>query len=409
MENFFGDFASDGSDFDAGDGNSYKDYYSDDDDLFSLDDVSHSEIHDIRKAWNAHTPISEPLIPTEIDTENGPKSSNSTKCNKDRSNDEGDEIPKGASIAHQYIKKEKLVYVSFDIETAGESCGIVQVSAQIFRMVYRNGATESEIEEETFNKYVQPGKDAIWDEKASSIHGLSKDDDRIVNADEIDVVWKKFCEFIDRHIGRDQKGVLVAWNGQSCDLRWIYKLFQAPRSVLSLPVNLVFFMDPSVVIKHYASCKLNAKLSKIESYELGTVWKYIKKKNLNGAHNSLIDTMAQTDIVTHEYFIPFLNKTKSYKTIHNIFTATEQAQLKKCLESSRSIHEPWIELNEKSKSWVPKYEDSYDGPLGGGRRGPSSHVVKLASMPTSTLATIFFVLFPISIFELKEKIVERDS
>ena len=278
MENFFGDFASDGSDFDAADGNSYKDYYSDDDDLFSLDDVSHSEIHDIRKAWNAHTPISEPLIPTEIDTENGPKSSNSTKCNKDRSNDEGDEIPKGASIAHQYIKKEKLVYVSFDIETAGESCGIVQVSAQIFRMVYRNGATESEIEEETFNKYVQPGKDAIWDEKACSIHGLSKDDDRIVNADEIDVVWKKFCEFIGRHIGRDQKGVLVAWNGQSCDLRWIYKLFQAPRSVLSLPVNLVFFMDPSVVIKHYASCKLNAKLSKIESYELGTVWKYIKKR-----------------------------------------------------------------------------------------------------------------------------------
>jgi len=27
----------------AADGNSYKDYYSDDDDLFSLDDVSHSE------------------------------------------------------------------------------------------------------------------------------------------------------------------------------------------------------------------------------------------------------------------------------------------------------------------------------------------------------------------------------
>ena len=34
MEFFFGDFASDGSDFDAADGNSYKDYYSDDDDLF---------------------------------------------------------------------------------------------------------------------------------------------------------------------------------------------------------------------------------------------------------------------------------------------------------------------------------------------------------------------------------------
>jgi len=46
------------------------------------------------------------------------------------------------------------------------------------------------------------------------------------------------------------------------------KLFQAPRSVLSLPVNVVFFIDSPVVIKHYASFKLNAKLSKIESYEL---------------------------------------------------------------------------------------------------------------------------------------------
>ena len=43
MEYIFGDFASDGSDFDAADGNSYKDYYSDDDDLCSFDDIFHSE------------------------------------------------------------------------------------------------------------------------------------------------------------------------------------------------------------------------------------------------------------------------------------------------------------------------------------------------------------------------------
>ena len=53
--------------------NSYKDCYSDDDDLFSLDDASHSKVRDIWEAWNAQTPISKPLIPTEINTENGPK------------------------------------------------------------------------------------------------------------------------------------------------------------------------------------------------------------------------------------------------------------------------------------------------------------------------------------------------
>ena len=78
--------------------------------------------------------------------------------------------------------------MSFDKETAGESCGIVQISSQVFRMVHRNGVTESEIKKETFNKYVQPGMEAIWYERACSIHGWSKDDDRIVNADEIDVI-----------------------------------------------------------------------------------------------------------------------------------------------------------------------------------------------------------------------------
>ncbi len=63
-----------------------------------------------------------------------------------------------------------------------------QLRYSVFRMVHGNGVTESEIEEETFNKYIQPGKDAIWDERTCSIYGLSKDDDRIVKADEIDVV-----------------------------------------------------------------------------------------------------------------------------------------------------------------------------------------------------------------------------
>jgi len=37
----------------------------------------------------------------------------------------------------------KAVYVSLDVETGGENCGIIQLSAQIFRMVQHNDtATE---------------------------------------------------------------------------------------------------------------------------------------------------------------------------------------------------------------------------------------------------------------------------
>ena len=46
--------------------------------------------------------------------------------------------PKGKSIAHKWIAAEKLVYISLDIESGGENCGIIQLSAQIFRMVQHN-------------------------------------------------------------------------------------------------------------------------------------------------------------------------------------------------------------------------------------------------------------------------------
>ena len=65
--------------------------------------------------------------PTEINTENTPKSSRSAQCNEDHSNDEGGKTSNGASIAQNYIKKEKLVHDSFDIEAAEELCGIIQI------------------------------------------------------------------------------------------------------------------------------------------------------------------------------------------------------------------------------------------------------------------------------------------
>ena len=46
------------------------------------------------------------------------------------------------------------------------------------------------------------------------------------------------------------------------------------------------------------------------------------QKNLNGAHNSMIDVQAQTDVVTHPYFHNFLDVTKSYELIENIVAAS---------------------------------------------------------------------------------------
>ena len=51
-------------------------------------------------------------------------------------------IPRGKSVAHHYFIKGRLIYCSFDVETGGEYCGIVQISAEIFRI--KNGIGDRE-------------------------------------------------------------------------------------------------------------------------------------------------------------------------------------------------------------------------------------------------------------------------
>ena len=54
------------------------------------------------------------------------------------------------------------------------------MSAQIFRI--QNN--EAEVEVNVFNKYVNPGRDAVWNEQAcAAFHGLSRGHEKIVNAD----------------------------------------------------------------------------------------------------------------------------------------------------------------------------------------------------------------------------------
>jgi hypothetical protein len=72
-------------------------------------------------------------------------------------------------------------------------------------------------------------------------------------------------------------------------------------------------MDPKAVIGNYTGCRLNPCKSGLESLELGYIWKYITVTDdkLNGAHDSMVDVFAQTDIVTHQHFIPYLDVSRS--------------------------------------------------------------------------------------------------
>jgi hypothetical protein len=150
--------------------------------------------------------------------------------------------------------------------------------------------------------------------------------------------------------------VLVAWNGEACDLKWLWRLTQAPNSMYSLPPNIKYFIDPCCVIEKYKSCAFNKTKSKIKAYELGVVWKYANNgTNLNDAHDSLVDVHAQTDILIHCSFVTFIDCSSSIQLIDEIFSRTVQNKWKKELEPIRPIHAPWVELTKEQEDikWEP--------------------------------------------------------
>ena len=126
----------------------------------------------------------------------------------------------------------------------------------------------------------------------------------IVNADGIDVVWGRFIDFLDRHIDQTERGIIVAWNGASCDLEWLYRLTQRPTSTLLLPERVEYFFDPYHGIKNTTGCKLSKKhvKSTLYSYSLGSVYEKVTGKSLEDAHCSLADAKAQLQVVMSSEF-----------------------------------------------------------------------------------------------------------
>ncbi|KAL3757005.1 hypothetical protein ACHAWU_003889 [Discostella pseudostelligera] len=286
--------------------------------------------------------------------------------------------PKGCSIAHFILNNKLCTFVSFDIETGGENCGIIQISAEVCRMTLISDGNKlgndringAEREPEVFNKYVNPKKpEYLWDIHAKKAHGLLPTDPRILGADTIET--------------------------------WIWKLTQAPGSRCNMPPKLKFFLDPFRVIDGYTTCQINKKRSKMDSYELGVVWKFLDSEhnNLKGAHNSLVDAKAQTDILVHEAFVPFINHTKSIALVDDIFTATQQNEWRKKLEPVREVHAPWKEITkDQDVTWRPSWEDLYGGPHGGPKSGPSQYIIGKARAATS-LSDIFFAIVPMTFFD----------
>jgi hypothetical protein len=133
----------------------------------------------------------------------------------------------------------------------------------------------------------------MWEQQCIDVHQLAPYDKRITSANGIETVWQRFNSWFYREVKATETVILVTWSGESCDLKWLWKITQAPGSCCFLPPQIKYFIDPYQVVSYFKSCPMNKTKSKIDSYGVGSVWKFISNTNLNGAHNSLVEQKEQ--------------------------------------------------------------------------------------------------------------------
>lgn len=291
---------------------------------------------------------------------------------------------KSSSLADHWFQNQKVLFVSFDLETGGENAGILQISATM-KDQSGNGVGHA------FNSYVKPAANAHISEESSAIHGLKIDDERLVNAEPIKIVWPKFTSWANENHTDDRVGIFVAWGGASCDLNWIYKLLHDPAYAeydLVFPDWIKFFMDPCRVIRHYSMCQINPSKSEIPNLKLKTVYQHVTGDPLEGAHDSLVDACGQMRIIFDKRFKGFWNRAKSVVLIDNIWDKKQKRSMDMDHESRQLPHSSW-KVDEQAESWKMPYKYKYTSAGGGPKSGPTNEMRNLIEDEANELADLF--------------------
>jgi hypothetical protein len=143
-----------------------------------------------------------------------------------------------------------------------------------------------------------------------------------------------------------------------------------------MPQGLDFFLDPCSVISHNRACRLNNTHTGLKGYGLEMTWCHINNcKELSNAHSSLVDCKAQTDVVLHQDFVPFIDKHSSIVPMNEVWSTKRKNEINHKDEVTRPVPNGWTE--DDSTTWKPGRKRTYTGPQGGGEIGPS-HLIKSA-------------------------------
>jgi hypothetical protein len=107
------------------------------------------------------------------------------------------------SIAHDDFLSERIIIFHVDLEHSGKEAGIVQLSVVAYNPSQGEYCGE-------FNEYIQPPKNAKWDERAMQAHGIRPNQERIMNADSLIDVWPRFVSFVESRLDNGGRNGIIA-------------------------------------------------------------------------------------------------------------------------------------------------------------------------------------------------------
>ena len=123
-------------------------------------------------------------------------------------------------------------------------------------------------------------------------------------------------------------------------------------------------MDPLEITRRHPGCKFHLNKSKLESLSLSYVYRYIHNKDLECAHNSLVDSKAETDVVLHTFFKGYWDTNYSVRYIADMWKSKTIKKANKKGELVWPVPRDW-NTDDNIKAWGPANVNTYEGPCGG--------------------------------------------
>ena len=150
------------------------------------------------------------------------------------------------SIAHEHFTEKELVFLSLDVETGGENVGLIQLLCVSYDPNANNPPTNGKDE---FDEYIKPLKNVEagdWNQINIELTGIQPNDEKMINASELEDVWPRFKAFCEARVPEGKVGCFVAWNGKGSDLKWLFKAMEEdPNETLQYPNRVTYFIVES--------------------------------------------------------------------------------------------------------------------------------------------------------------------